>query len=273
MTRVWDSFMVNDELDMLECRISELETVPDLVHVAVEADVDHQDHPKPYVLSENLDRFAPWKDRLVVVRATDLPTAADAPNPWAREHAQREWTRAALEVANPDDVVLHGDLDEIPTALVTRNIVHMQPNRAFAFEQKLYSFALDWFHPEPWYGTVAARIKGITSFGAMRDFRNTIPALPNAGWHFSWMGGREQTLKKLDSFCHPEIAGRTRAGIEEDLWMSQGFHVDGTKMLPVDVDETYPKWIREGNAPTAWYRPRDVEQSCWVPPMSAADVH
>ena len=35
-----------------------------------------------------------------------------------------------------------------------------------------------------------------------------------------------------------------------------GLHVDGTKLLPVDVDETWPKWIREGNAPASWYRPR-----------------
>ncbi len=61
-----DTFPFRDEFDLLECRLTELQDVPDLVHVAVEADVDHQDHPKPYLLSENLDRFAPWKERLVV---------------------------------------------------------------------------------------------------------------------------------------------------------------------------------------------------------------
>ena len=28
------------------------------------------------------------------------------------------------------------------------------------------------------------------------------------------------------------------------------------KLTPVDVDETWPRWIVEGNAPASWFRPR-----------------
>ena len=42
----------------------------------------------------------------------------------------------------------------------------------------------------------------------------------------------------------------------EDRFYREGYHVDGKKMAPVDVDEGWPKWIVAGNAPTSWYRPR-----------------
>lgn len=269
MTRIFDTFMGNDELDMLELRIVELETIPDLVHVVIEADVDHQDHPKPFHFNENRERFAQWGDRLRIVRATGLPSHADNPDPWAREHAQREHAFTALTDADPDDIVLHGDLDEIPSTLAVRNV---RPPRFIAFEQRLHCFAVDWQHPHPWKGTVAARLRNIRSFGQMRDTRNIAPSIPNAGWHLSWIGGGEANLRKLGSFCHPEIAGRTLEGLEADRFMSQGFHVDGQKMQPVDVDRSWPKWIVEGNAPGTWFRPRGEELTGWTPP-TGIDAH
>ena len=266
---ILDTFMINDELDMLETRLCELEAVPNLIHIAVEADVDHQDHPKPYHLSDNLDRFAPWKERLLVVRATGLPAAAEDPDPWAREHAQREHLFSAfsyLDVA-PTDVVLHGDIDEIPTALVARNI---RPEGFVAFEQTMYCFAVDWRHPDRWCGTVAGRVGSISSFGAMRDARNYAKTLPNAGWHLSWLGGRDATLRKLGSFCHPEIAERTHAGIEADLFLSHGFHVDGKKLAPVEVDSTWPRYVYERRCPPAWFRPRHVVDTGWQAPAGFA---
>jgi hypothetical protein len=270
--RIFDTFMVNDEFDILECRLYELQDIPNLIHIAVEADVDHQDHPKPYHLSDNLDRFAPWKERLVVVRASGLPTHADDPDPWARELAQREhcWTGLKECDAEPDDVVLHGDVDEIPNALGVRNV---KPNGYLAFLQRLYCFAVDWQHPELWCGTVAGRVGGLKdfrtfrtmdrlvpadSFGYMRSCRNIAATIPGAlaGWHLSWLGGRDAALRKLGSFCHPEIEGRTRTGLESDEFLQTGYHVDGKRMIPVDVDETWPRWIRERKCPASWFRPR-----------------
>ena len=30
-----------------------------------------------------------------------------------------------------------------------------------------------------------------------------------------------------------------------DVFLREGFHVDGTKMTPVDVDESWPRWVVE----------------------------
>ena len=79
----------------------------------------------------------------------------------------------------------------------------------------------------------------------------------DAGWHFSWLGGPERAMHKVNSFCHPEVEAEIRGSISNDnFYWREGFHVDGLRMAPVDVDDEWPKWIRDGNAPASWYRPR-----------------
>lgn len=270
MTRpfITDVFMANDELELLQMRLEEMYDAVD-AFIAVEADVDHQDHPKPYHITENAHLFDAWKDKLYIVRATGLPTHADDPDPWARELAQREYAVEGLrEIARrhdflTSDIILHGDLDEICRPLHIRNVhAALQHYGTFVtFEQDLHCFAVDWLHPDPWGGTVAATLRQMDALGALkfqklRNTRNSNPALPKSGWHFSWLGGRDRALKKLGSFCHPEIAERTLVGLESDRYLTEGLHVDGRRMTPVEVDDTFPAYIRERRCPATWWRPR-----------------
>jgi beta-1,4-mannosyl-glycoprotein beta-1,4-N-acetylglucosaminyltransferase len=282
-----DTFMINDEFDMLECRLTEMASAVDWF-IAIEADVDHQNHPKPYHLTNNLDRFAPWKDKLVVVQATGLPTTPHDLDPWAREWAQRDWVWQGLEqIPDLDDtaIVLHGDVDEICDPLHVRN-VRPRFKEFVQFAQRLHCFAVDWQHPDPWGGTVACTLETARALGErqyvgddmyhpgawqlVRNQRNGLQrrnfewlgtgwrttVLPDAGWHFSWLGGQEAALRKLGSFCHPEVADRVSAGLATDMFLRDGWHVDGRKMQAVDVDETWPRWIVDGHAPAEWFRPR-----------------
>jgi beta-1,4-mannosyl-glycoprotein beta-1,4-N-acetylglucosaminyltransferase len=296
---VVDSFMFNGEFDTLELRLDTMAPACDYL-IALEANVDHQNHPKPYHLTDELarsNRFDRWRDKLVVVQAHDLPAAANAENPaWTWEWAQREWTWDGLEHIEalrgeplPDDtIVLHGDVDEICDPLCARN-VRPKFKQFVVFDQRWHSFAVDWFHPDVWRGTVAVTLetarhclqRKLAGHGFWLEFdypiwqlvrnqRNGIVrpnfddqgagwswvSLPAAGWHFTWMGGREVAIGKLGSFCHPEVADQIDAGLQSDLYLREGLHVDGRKMFPVEVDDSYPRWIRDGHAPAAWFRPR-----------------
>lgn len=237
---------------MLRCRIHELRRIPNLIHVLVEADVDHQGHPKPYHFTDSGigDEYG---DRLRIIRATDLP---DSPDPWDREHAQREWTWQALQDADPCDVVLHGDIDEIPTAAFAANV----RSRGFVVAgQRFHPFAVDWLHPQLWPGTVAGELQRITSFARMRDARLTGQIIPGSGWHFSWVGGVDYATAKLGSFAHPEVKAWAGEPLRNgDLW-AHGYHVDGTRLEAVDVDRTWPEWIRDRLCPADWFRP-DIER-------------
>lgn len=258
---IYDTFMIGGnpdgpELDLLEARLLELEDVRNLVHVAVEADVDHQGKSKPYWVSEHAERYAPWKDRLRIVRATGLPSVEDDPDPWAREHAQREHAAEAMGDAIGIDYVLHGDLDEIPNPLVVKNLPR---NGAWAFEMVWCSFAVDWVCPSPWRGTVVARARDAATrgFGNLRDLRNFVPAVPYpGGFHLGWLGGNEAAWLKLRSFCHPEIEARIADGLTQDQFLQEGWHVDGQRMTPVDINETWPRYVREHRCPESWFRTR-----------------
>lgn len=263
---VVDTFMMSDELDMLECRLTELDDVVDLFVIA-EADVTHSGDPKPFHYADNADRFARWADRIVEAHATGIAVSTDeVPTTWQgqvgprweREHAQREAIWPALDALGiPDDaVILHGDLDEIPRPLMVRNI---RPKGFVTFGQRFHPFAVDWIHPDMWHGTVAARwsdVRRLGSFAEMRHRRASDPRphMRDAGWHFSWVGGPEVAGRKLSAFCHSEME-IARHQVEGDVYRSKGYHVDGLKLEPVTVDETWPRWIVEGNAPAEWFRP------------------
>jgi beta-1,4-mannosyl-glycoprotein beta-1,4-N-acetylglucosaminyltransferase len=64
-----------------------------------------------------------------------------------------------------------------------------------------HSKALRW-----WKGCIMAtaiQFKEITPQG-LRDKRDVYPSLPDAGWHFSFIGGVEKIQQKLQSFAHTE---------------------------------------------------------------------
>ncbi len=267
MTRpkVIDAFPFNNEHDILECRLVELYDSVD-AFVLVEATRDHQDHAKPLWYAEHAERFAPWADKIVhvIVDEGEMPSKAQDNDPWAREHAQREFIGrglARLDLSD-HDVILQSDVDEIPRALHARNC---RPQGFWSFGQRGHFWAVDWLYPHPWYGTVAATVGHLAKFpearrfSYMRDVRMTAlcpPHLQDAGWHLSWLGGPEAAIRKVGSFCHPEVEDQIRDGLERDTFYRNGIHVDGTKMTPVDVDDTWPRWIVEGHAPASWYRPR-----------------
>lgn len=265
MTRplVIDAFPFHDELDILEMRLTELYDAVDWF-VIVEANVTHQDRPKPSHFRDNLSRFDQFSDKIISVWAENLPTATVDPDPWAREVAQREFISDGLNQigVHDHDIVLQSDVDEIPRALHARNV---RPEGFEAFSQRGHFWAVDWLYPMVWRGTVAGTVKalsklGRTPFGDMRTMRGSAPCPPHladAGWHFSWLGGPERATKKVDSFCHPEVEDRIRGAIDNDnFYWRKGFHVDGLKMTPVDVNDEWPQWIIDGHAPTSWFRPR-----------------
>ena len=69
----------------------------------------------------------------------------------------------AIRELQPSDIILHGDLDEVCRPLHVRNV---RPRDTFiTFEQRLHCFAVDWLHPDPWGGTVAATLEQFAGLG------------------------------------------------------------------------------------------------------------
>jgi hypothetical protein len=271
---IWDCFMfgsAESEIDMLECRLRELESIPNLHHVIVEAEVTHRGDLKPLWFKKHEERFSPWNERITYVRvpADALPSATENPDPtdvdaarrlaWSREHAQREYCHAGLDEADPDDIILHGDADEIPRlGAVAALSAGKELPFPCVFQMRLCMYAVDWLHPLPWHGTIRTKVRSVGSFAQLRGMRNSLPTIMDGGSHLSWMGGTEAHRAKLETHCHLEMTEATKEALQSGEWLRDGQHSDGHKLEPVDVDETWPRWVYERQCPPSWFRPKEA---------------
>jgi Glycosyltransferase family 17 len=250
--------MFRDELDVLEMRLHELDG--QVEHILIEADRTHRSIAKPLHYAENKERFAPWADQITHVVA-DLPGGLE---PWEFEHRQRDaaWQAILDAGAEDSDVVLICDADEIPS---TATLAWEGPGAVSLF-MKTTLYAVDWMVPPtyPLPPTAVAATVGYLrqhggKLGQVRDGRGGYPVISDGGWHLSWLGGpQRQREKLLTSTCHTELLSHPEA----ELILSGVRYRDGTDgggipVVPVDVDETWPRYIQERKCPPMWFRPRE----------------
>lgn len=257
MTRIFDTFLLHNELDILECRLEELSPVVDRF-VVVECGETHMGAKKLNHYLRAADRFHRWMDQIEYVWVPRLHNS----NPKLREHEHREWIRDGLSMcgASRDDIVIHSDVDEILTAASVVGLedkLDAASGNIIAFDQEPRYFAVDWLHPRRCpVAPAARRLRDIKSFWGVREDSVNAPCILAAGWHFSWLGDRAANVAKIDAIYEgPEIEHMRHRLIAGENWRS-GIHVDGVKMAPVDIDDTFPAFIRERRCPSSWFRPR-----------------
>ena len=255
---IFDCFMFNDEVDILQCRLEELAPVVDRF-IVVECGENHLGNKKGSNFNTNRSRFDTWRDKIEYVWVEKLL----ATKPVEREHENREYIRRGLDRshASDGDIVIQSDADEIPTRASIKEIAtRLSANHHFVAlrQSSSHFFAVDWLYPTNCAITpVAGRLATIDSFWKMRQASTDAPFIPNAGWHFSWLGRRAANVQKIESFYHGhEIAHYARPMIESETYWREGVHVDGVRMSPIDIDDTFPAFIRERRCPTSWFRPR-----------------
>lgn len=276
---VYDTFLFNDELDMLQMRLEELADIEDLTHILVEAQYDHQGHQKPLCYNDNFQRFEPWADRIIHVVA-DIPGPDEKLDPWIRERMQREHIHDGLYAADaqPGDLIMLCDVDEIVSAEFVDRLRTFTLPSVMTMEMDMAMFAVDWVIPAQQEIAVCGYLSdmGQYPFGLLRanSYRKANPTLPHAGWHFSWLGGQDEITAKCDRFCHGELRDLILKGNEENRWYGEGWTWYGKnwthrmvppekclyQMIPTMVnpdDEWYPAYIRERRCPAGWFRPKD----------------
>ena len=248
-----DCFIFNDELDMLELRLNTLNQIVDRF-VLVEAAETFQGNPKPFVFNEHRDepRFAPFVERITHLMLEHLPDYGTA---WTREHAERNAIREALGVCDRNDIVLISDVDELPNPariIELRHPTTLVARRVATFEQRLYSYVLNWRHVRPWYGTRAVRYGDLGEPQALRSTRAPRPdelVIRDGGWSFSSFGGVYAVRRKLEAFAHTAC---NRPEYLDTAYISQCI-ADGRGILPndgneyvwQDVDDSYPPYLLE----------------------------
>lgn len=194
---VYDCFTFFNELDVLEIRLHELDSVVDKF-VIVESHKTFTNLDKPLFYAENQDRFARFSDKIIHVVAENIEGEGIH---WEREEHQRNQIVRGLSGANPEDAILIGDVDEIPSAkAVSENLAS---EHLVAFElYHTYGF-LDLFFGMWQNGTRLTKRRNIETPQKTRLGGGKM--IHRAGWHFAYLGDPEHVAQKLRSFSHVEF--------------------------------------------------------------------
>lgn len=222
---VYDCFTFFNELDLLEIRLYELDSVVDKF-VLVEATRTFTKKPKPLYFEENKQRFEKFLPKIVHIKVNSFPGFLKKfrnPNSWDYENHQREQIILGLAGCQPDDIIIVSDVDEIPNRL---KLGSYKPG-INVFEQNLFYYYLNCICKNYnnltdgskaqsnqngfgwWKGSVMLPYSELKKIGSIKKTRlcrdksaQEVNIIANGGWHYSFMGGKEAILLKLRSWSH-----------------------------------------------------------------------
>lgn len=267
---LYDCFLINDELDILDWRLRLQEPFVDRF-VIVEGTRTFRGEPKPLHFADNRDRFSAFADKIQHVLVDDFPVVD---SPWLRELHQRRAMAAALVDVRPSDWVIIGDVDEMlrPQAL---NWLRSPMNQGslVGFRLRRYHFRLNYMQVagrethEVWPIAVRGdRIPAFQSVGAspanwaqaVRDIRIPLHYQPErfadsalcdeAGWHFSYLGPAARIRAKMSAISHIEYDGSANRAVVDDLENSlltgRDVYLDDQQVWgAVPLDHSYPACV------------------------------
>lgn len=253
--KVYDCFPFCNELDQLEIRLNELDNEVDYF-VLVEGTETHSGQPKPLHFAENKQRFEKWLPKIIHIVIDDWPpfVAGNSDSPWVRERMQRQAILQGLGNIGEYDVLILGDADEIASAKAVRNYKrHMGMCR---LQMNLYYYYLNCQSMKNNGKWQESRIIPYQVFKeqhldpclARYTPVENLPTIPDAGWHFSFQGGVDEVIKKIQSYSHqeynkPEIIDRKRV----EQMLAEGKDVFGRwdmDYCTVPIDDSYPVYIK-----------------------------
>lgn len=270
MLKVFDVFPLFNELDLLEIRLNELNDVVDFF-VITESSTTFSGNPKPYYLEMHWDRFSDFSHKILYHKLDNVPSNL---NSFERDWYQRDSAKPFLEkYISKDDFILYGDLDEIPKSSSVLAAKSLLSN-----ETKIVHFAMDLYYyyvnlrevsgsllsymgeypnisEKKWLGSTLSSWQYAANF-TLTSLRNPEhkyfgKRIPNAGWHFSYVGGPEpatsiqRIIHKIQSSSHQEFNNeKTLNKIEKRFRKNRDiFGRRGSKFKKIDNLDFLPSYL------------------------------
>jgi beta-1,4-mannosyl-glycoprotein beta-1,4-N-acetylglucosaminyltransferase len=244
--KIYDCFPFFNELDLLEIRFNELYDTVDYFVIS-EATKTHGNKTKPLYFKLNEERFKKFLDKVIYIVVDDFP-ALDS---WSIERHQREALSKGLVNCNDNDIIITGDADEIPRAEALKQY---NPKVGMAcLRMHMHYYYLNCRSQIPWDWTRILTFKLLKTIGhcQARYTPNYMPEnlIDNAGWHFSFIGGTEKIIEKIEATAHQEYNIPQYKNKEAIIQMVEDgediFFREGIKYDYVDIGDGYPIFVKE----------------------------
>jgi beta-1,4-mannosyl-glycoprotein beta-1,4-N-acetylglucosaminyltransferase len=264
---IYDCVTLFNELEMLELRMHELNNVVDRF-VIVESDITHSGISKPLYFKENRERFKKFERKIIHgIAMINHPTEdMHRRGRWDQEINQKNSILSFIDdKVGKGDILIISDIDEIPMASKLKEAIRMEPCMMYA---RFYQYHLnDFVGPDSNLAPVIITYERLKSEYGERCHDAKVAAsqkqkvfnyLPDSAWHFSYLGGRERIIQKMNAltfyfnvypYClKPQQIEELKRPERIDRVINKGLHlITGNSLVAesVDIDESFPRYLCE----------------------------
>jgi len=225
--------MFFDEEMLLDLRLNIMNKYIDKF-VITEATYMHSGKPKKLIF--DINKYSKFKDKIIYkvidIEPPDIEEIYKQDddekdtrgqklvnNSNKREHFQRDMALDLLKEANPDDIILINDIDEIPN--LSKIDFRKINKKIITFKQRVFLYKFNLLYEGlTWYGSKACKKKYFISPQWLRDTKHkkyssfridimfskikhsSIHYVEDGGWHFSNMKSPEDIEKKFLNYLH-----------------------------------------------------------------------
>ena len=292
--KIYDCFQFFHEDMMLDLRLNILDKY---VHKFVIVENLYMHSGKKKNQNFSINNFKKFKNKIEYILVDKLPAKLHdidkidesqkgnriIDNTLRIEHNQRNRIQDGLMDASEDDLIIIGDIDEIPNF---ENFNFEIKKKLILFKQKMfyYKFNLK-YGSKPWIGSKGCLKKNLISPQWLRDVKdrkyplwrfdilfskmkfNSIQYIDNGGWHFTNFKTFDELEKKLNNFGHhleykqsvlksndlKEMIKKNLAVYDYEADMRENKWSGNKKLVQASLDEL-PKYVLDNkNKYSEWF--------------------
>jgi hypothetical protein len=204
--KIYDCFLMNSELDILELKLSYLYDAVDFF-VIVESKQTLSGISKPLYYQENAERYTRFQDKIIHLIAPNMPGYGH----WEYEYFQRNYIKEGLNGCEDDDIILISDVDEIVNLSVILSMPGFSMPALIHLPLYYYYFNLKSNYSMIYNLMAPYKIIKNTDIGNRIDYAGFVSNIIhdktiNTGWHFSnlFADDPDKYVEKIRSFAHQE---------------------------------------------------------------------
>jgi len=256
--KIFDCIIFNGENSILEIRLNELDRFVDFF-VILEFGETFTGIKKEQKI--NKDLLKKFQNK---IRYHFIDAKLSVIDPWKREGYQRDKLSNEIEDANPDDIIIVSDVDEIPN--LAKIDFEKIDNYVYAFSLFHSMYKLNLMRQVMWIGTKLCKKKILKSPQWLRSLKvhkkysflridkffsktyySKFKIIENSGWHFGWLMRSDEIVKKINSYSHTEHntpLNNDKIFIEDCIKNEINF-LDKNDVLSVNSDiNKLPKYVK-----------------------------